>query len=337
MIIDRHGHCMTAPILSAQGWRIVAINIAAAATLMAASAGHAQDFPSKTVRIVASEAGGSGDFVSRLVAQGLTSAFGQQVVVDNRGGGVVAGDVVAKSPPDGYTLLLYGNTLWLLPLMRKQIPYDPYRDFAPVTIAARAVNVLVVHPSLPVKSVKDLIALARARPGDLNFSSAAPGTMNHLASELFKSMAKIDIVRVSYRGSASALTAVMSGEVQMMFAAAAPARPHVQSGRVKALAVSTANRSPSYPDLPTVAEAGLPGFEAVSVHGIFVPVKTPESLVARLNQEIVRILQRPESRERLAGIGAEPVGGTPAQLAATIKDEVARMGRIIREAGIQER
>jgi tripartite-type tricarboxylate transporter receptor subunit TctC len=336
MIIDCHGHYTTAP-KPLRDWRIFAINIAAAATLMAAGAGNAQDFPSKTVRIVASEAGGSGDFVARIVAQGLTSAFGQQVVVDNRGGGVVAGDVVAKSPPDGYTLLLYGNTLWLLPLMRKQIPYDPYRDFAPITMAARAVNVLVVHPSLPVKSVKDLIALARARPGDLNFSSAAPGTMNHLASELFKSMAKIDIVRVSYRGSASALTAVMSGEVQMMFAAAAPARPHVQAGRVRALAVSTAVRSPSYPDLPTVAEAGLPGFEAVSVHGIFVPEKTPESLVARLNQEIVRVLQRPESRERLAGIGAEPVGSTPAQFAAAIKDEVARMGRIIREAGIQER
>jgi tripartite-type tricarboxylate transporter receptor subunit TctC len=234
-------------------------------------------------------------------------------------------------------LLLYGNTLWLLPLMREQIPYDPYRDFAPITMAARAVNVLVVHPSLPVKSVTDLIALARARPGDLNFSSAAPGTMNHLAAELFKSMANINIVRVSYRGSASALTAVMSGEVQMMFAAAAPARPHVQSGRVRALAVSTANRSPSYPDLPTVAEAGLPGFEAVSIHGIFVPVKTPESLVARLNQDIVRVLQCPESRKRLEGIGAEPIGSTPSQFAATIQEEVAKMGKIIREAGIQER
>ncbi|HSC94922.1 MAG TPA: tripartite tricarboxylate transporter substrate binding protein [Burkholderiales bacterium] len=314
-----------------------AISIAAAAALMAAGTGIAQDFPSRTVRIVASEAGGSGDFVARVVAQGLSGTFGQQVVVENRGGGVVAGDLVAKSAPDGHTLLLYGNTLWLLPLMRKQIPYDPYRDFAPVTMAARAVNVLVVHPSLPVKSVKDLIALARARPGDLNFSSAAPGTMNHLAAELFKSMAKINIVRVSYRGSASALTAVMSGEVQMMFAAAAPARPHVQSGRVRALAVSTANRSPSYPDLPTVAEAGLPGFEAVSVHGIFVPVKTPESLVARLNADIVKVLQRPESRKRLGGIGAEPVGSTPAQLAAAIKDEVAKMGKIISEAGIQER
>jgi tripartite-type tricarboxylate transporter receptor subunit TctC len=315
----------------------LAFGIVAAAMLMAAGTGIAQDFPSRTVRIVASEAGGSGDFVARVVAQGLTGTFGQQVVVENRGGGVVAGDVVAKSAPDGHTLLLYGNTLWLLPLMREQIPYDPYRDFAPITMAARAVNVLVVHPSLPVKSVTDLIALARARPGDLNFSSAAPGTMNHLAAELFKSMANINIVRVSYRGSASALTAVMSGEVQMMFAAAAPARPHVQSGRVRALAVSTANRSPSYPDLPTVAEAGLPGFEAVSIHGIFVPVKTPESLVARLNQDIVRVLQCPESRKRLEGIGAEPIGSTPSQFAATIQEEVAKMGKIIREAGIQER
>ena len=314
--------CLSAPCL--------AILLAVAAT------GHAQEYPSKTIRIVASEAGGSGDFVSRLIAQGLSSALGQQVIVDNRGGGVVAGDVVAKSPPDGYTVLLYGNTFWLLPLMRKQMPYDPYRDFVPVIEAARGVNVLVVHPALPVKSVKDLVALARSRPGELNFSSAAPGTMNHLASELFKSMAKVNIVRVSYRGSASALTAVMSGEVQMMFGAAAPVRPHVQSGRVKALAVSTASRSPTYPDLPTVAEAGLPGFEAVSVHGMFLPAKTSEAINARLHQEIVGVLQRPETRERLASIGAEPVGGTRAQFAAVMKDEVARMGKVIREAGIQE-
>jgi tripartite-type tricarboxylate transporter receptor subunit TctC len=311
----------------------------AAACLMGvlAATGQAQEYPSRTIRIVASEAGGSGDFVSRLIAQGLSSALGQQVIVDNRGGGVVAGDVVAKAPPDGYTVLLYGNTFWLLPLMRKQIPYDPYRDFLPVIEAARGVNVLVVHPALPVKSVKDLIALGRARPGELNFSSAAPGTMNHLASELFKSMAKINIVRVSYRGSASALTAVMSGEVQMMFGAAAPVRPHVQGGRVKALAVSTPTRSPTYPDLPTVAEAGLPGFEAVSVHGMFLPAKTPEAINARLHQEIVRVLQRPETKERLASIGAEPVGGTRAQFVAVVKDEVARMGKVIREAGIEEK
>ena len=308
----------------------------AAAVSMSAAA-HAQSFPSKPVRIVASEAGGSGDFVARLLAQGLTTAFGQQVIVDNRGGGVVAGDVVAKAPPDGHTLLLYGNTLWLLPLMRKQMPYDPYRDFAPVTLAARGVNVLVVHPSLPVKSVKDLIVLARAHPGQLNFSTAAPGTVNHLAGELLKSIAKINIVRVSYRGSPSALTAVMSGEVHMTFGAAAPVRLHIQGGRVRALAVTTAIRSPSYPELPTMAEAGVPGFEAVSAHGVFVPAKTPEPLVVRLNEEIVRVLQRPEAKERFAGIGAEAVGSTPAQLATAIKEEVARMGKVIREAGIQEK
>src|SRR6185295_15764686 len=185
-----------------------------AATVLAASgtfspAAVAQDYPTKPVRILASEAGSNGDFFARTVALGLSSVFGQQVLVDNRGGGVVAGDVVARSAPDGYTLLLYGNTLWLLPLMRKQVPYDPQRDFMPITLAGRAVNVLVVHPSLPVKSVKELIALARARPGQLNFSTAAPGTINHLAGELFNSMAKVNIVRVSYRGSPSAVTAVM--------------------------------------------------------------------------------------------------------------------------------
>ena len=313
------------------------LRFAAAGVLLAAACASAQNFPSKTVRIVASEAGGSGDFVARLIAQGLTASFGQQVIVENRGGGVIAGDVVAKSPPDGYTMLLYGNTLWLLPLMRKQIPYDPYRDFAPVTLAARGVNVLVVHPSLPVKSVKDLIALARARPGQLNFSTAAPGTINHLAGELLKSLAKVNIVRVSYRGSPSALTAVMSGEVQMTFGAAAPVRLHIQSGRVRALAVTTATRSPSYPDLPTMAEAGVPGFEAVSAHGVFVPAKTPDALVARLNQEIVRVLQGPESKERLASVGLEAVGSTPAQLATAIKEEVARMGKVIKDAGIQEK
>jgi tripartite-type tricarboxylate transporter receptor subunit TctC len=306
------------------------------ALFMAAPA-HAQQYPSKTVRIVASEAGGGGDFVARLVAQGLTGVFGQQVIVENRGGGVIAGDLVAKSPPDGYTLLLYGNTLWLLPLMRKHVPYDPHRDFAPVTLAARAVNVLVVHPSLPVKSVKDLIAFARARPGELNFSTAAPGTINHLSGELLKSMAKVNIVRISYRGSPSALTAVMSGEAHMMFASAAPVRVHIQGGRVRALAVTTATRSPAYPDLPTVAEAGVPGFEAVSLHGIFVPARTPEPVIGRLHQDIAQVLQRVESKERFATIGAEPMGTTPGQLATTIKEEVARMGKVIREAGIQEK
>jgi len=304
--------------------------------LLGTETAGAQDYPAKTVRIVASEAGGGGDFVARLLAQGLTAAFGQQVVVENRGGGVIAGDLVAKSPPDGYTLLLYGNTLWLLPLMRSQLPYDPNRDFVPISLAARAVNVLVVHPSLPVKSVKDLVALARARPGQLNNGSAAPGTINHLAAELFKSMAKVNIVRVSYRGSASALTAVMSGEVQLMFASAAAVKPHIQSGRVRALAVTTLGRSPIYPKLPTVAEAGLPGFESVSVHGVFAPAKTPDAVVTRLHQAIARVLQRQDMKDRFASVGVEPIGSAPEQLAAAMKAEIALMGKVIREAGIQE-
>lgn len=300
-------------------------------------ASNAQEFPSKPVRIIASQAGSSGDFVARVIAEGLAKALGQQVIVDNRGGGVIAGDLVAKSPADGYTLLLYGNTLWLLPLMRKQIPYDPHRDFVPVSRAARGVNILVVHPSLPVKSVTELVALARARPGELNFSSAAPGTMNHLAAELFKYMAKINIVRISYRGSPSAMNAVMTGETQLMFSPAAPALSAIKAGKVRPLAVSTLDRSPRYPELPTMEETGLKGFEAVSYHGIFAPAKTPEAIVARLNQEIVRVLLRPEIQKRLSGIGVEAAGSTQQEFATMIREEVDRMGKVIREAGIQER
>jgi len=317
-----------------------ALNLAATGftTLLAfGTAVNAQEFPSKPIRIIASQAGSSGDFVARTVADGLTKNLGQQVIVDNRGGGVIAGELVAKSPADGYTLLLYGNTHWLLPLMRKQVPYDAYRDFAPLSTAARGINILVVHPSLPVKSVKDLVALARARPGELNFSSAALGTMNHLAAELFKYSAKINIVRIAYRGSPAAMNGVMVGETQLMFSPAAPARLVIAAGKVRALAVASRTRSPAYPDLPTLDEAGLPGVEAVSIHGIFAPAKTPEATLARLNQEIVRVLQSPEVRKRLAGIGVEAAGSTREQFTAYIRDEVARMGKVIREAGIAER
>lgn len=316
------------------------LNLAASgvtALLVFGTAVNAQEFPSKPVRIVASQAGSSGDFVARVVAQGLTSALGQQVIVDNRGGGVLAGDLVAKSPADGHTLLLYGNTHWLLPLMRKQVPYDAYRDFAPISTAARGINILVVHPSLPVNSVKDLIALARARPGELNFSTAAPGTMNHLAAELFKFTAKINIVRVAYRGSPAAMNGVMVGEAQLMFSPAAPALPAIKARKVKPLAVASSERSPRYPDLPTLAESGLKGVDAVSIHGVFAPAKTPDAIVARLNQEIVRVLQRAETQKRMEAIGVEAAGSTREQFANLIRDEVAIMGKVIREAGIQEK
>lgn len=297
----------------------------------------AQDFPSKPVRIVASQAGGGGDFVARVIAQHMTKSIGQQVVVDNRGGGVIAGEMVMKAPPDGHTMLLYGNTFWLLPLMRAHMPYDPHRDFLPVSMTTRAVNVLVVHPSLPVKSLKDLLALARSRPGELNYASAAPGTINHLAAELMRYIARVNIVRVSFRGSASALTSVISGETQLMFAPSAAVKPQIQAHRVVPLAVSTQERSSIYPELPTAAEAGLPGFEAASVHGVFVPAGTPAAIVARLQREIRQALMQPDSKQRLARVGVDPIGSTSNEFKAFIDAEVTRMGKVIREAGIRER
>jgi len=251
------------------------------------AAAQPQAYPVKPVRIVVSEAGGAGDFVARILSQGYAASMGQQVVVDNRGGGVIAGDVVARSAPDGYTLLLYGNTLWLLPMMRKQVPYDPHRDFLPVSLLTRAPAILLVHPSLPVKSVKELIALARARPGQLNYASAALGTSNHLAAEFFKHMAKVNIVRVAFRGAASAFTSVMSGQVDVMFMLGAGILPMLQSGRVRALAITSQQPSPLFPNLPTVASAGLPGYEVYSLFGLFTPAGAPSTIVSRLNQETV--------------------------------------------------
>jgi len=296
----------------------------------------AQDFPLRPLRLVASEAGGGGDFAARLIAQGLAGILGQPVVVENHGGGVIAGELVARAPADGHTLLLYGNTFWLLPLMRRTVPYDPLRDFAPVSLAARATNILVVQPSLPAKSVAELAALAKSNPGTLNYGSAAAGTINHLAAELFKYMAGIDLVRVPYRGTASVLNALLSGQVQLMFATSASVTPHVRAGRLRALAVTSLERSVLFPDLPTMAAAGLPGFESVSLHGVFAPANTPASVVNLLNGAIIRVLARNDVRERFLASGVETVAGPPADLTAAMKNEIARMGKVIRSAGIRD-
>src|SRR5262249_32712619 len=227
-------------------------------------------------------------------------------------------------------------TLWLLPLMRAQVPYDPARDFVPVSLVTRAPTVLVVHASLPARSVKELIALARARPGQLNYASAATGTSNHLAAELFKYLAKVDIVRVSYRGMASALTAVMSGQVHMMFTLGAGATAQIQSGRLRALAVTSLEPSPLFPGLPTVASAGLPGFEVLSFFGLFAPTRASPAILARLSQETTRVLTAREARERLTSVGVETIGSPPEALAAAIKDEIARMQKVIQGAGIRD-
>src|SRR5262245_23931865 len=307
----------------------------AALILALATGAAAQSYPSKPVRLVTAAAGAGGDFISRMVAPGLTELWGQPVTVDNRGGSaVIPIEVVAKAPPDGYTLLSFGTALWHLPLMQS-VTYDPVRDFAPITLVTTTPMILVVHPSLPVKSTRDFIALARKRPGQLNYSSGISGSTTHLPAELFKAMAKVDIVRVTYKGGAPALTALLGGETQVMFANAAGVGPHITAGRVRALAVTSAQRSALFPDLPTIAASGLPGYEASSMQCIFVPAATPAALVTRLNQDLVKVLNRPDVKERFLRSGSEVVANSPDELAAAIKADMTAMGKIIRQAGIR--
>jgi tripartite-type tricarboxylate transporter receptor subunit TctC len=309
-----------------------------AVTLAATTGGtaSAQGFPARTVRIVTSDASGGSDIVARIIAQGIAPALGQPVVVENRGGGVIAGELVSKSPPDGHTLLYYGNTLWLLPMMRSNIPYDTLRDFAPITQGVFAPSVLTVHPSMPVGSVKELIALAKARPGELNCGTPTAGTSTHLAAELLKSMTGIRITRIPYKGGGAVMNDLIAGQIHMAFVVTNAVSPHLKSGRLRGLAVTSTEPLPHLPGLPTMAGSGLPGYESVAITGMFAPARTPEAVVQRLNQEIVRVLHRPEVKEKFRTMGVETVGSTPAQFAAKIRSEIAKWGKIIHEAGIRE-
>jgi tripartite-type tricarboxylate transporter receptor subunit TctC len=301
-----------------------------------ANGAHAQNFPAKPIRIVTSDASGGSDIITRVIAQGISPPLGQPVVVENRGGGVIAGETVAKAPPDGHTLLFYGGTLWLLPMMRSNVPYDAMRDFAPITWGLSTPSVLTVHPSLPVRSVKELIAIARARPGQLDYGSPALGTSTHLAAELLKSMAGVRITRIPYKGGGAVLNDLIAGQVHMAFVVTTSVAPHLQSGRLRALAVTSTEPLPHLPGVPTIASSGLPGYESLAITGMFAPARTPEAVINRLNQEIVRVLQRPDVRERFLGLGAETVGSSSEQFTAKIKSEIAKWGRIIKEAGIRE-
>jgi tripartite-type tricarboxylate transporter receptor subunit TctC len=297
----------------------------------------AQDYPVKAIRVVTAAPGGGNDFAARVVAQALTARLGQPVVIENRGGTVaVPAQMIAQAQPDGHNLLFYGNPFWLLPLLRTSVPYDPLRDFAPIALTARSPNTVVVHPSLPVRTIRELIAVAKARPGDLNYATGQSGTTTHLAMELFKSMAGVNIVQVSYKGNAPALNDLIAGQVQVMFATAATVAPHVRSGRLRALAVTSAEPSPLAPGLPTVAASGLPGYESVSIYGWFAPVKTPAAIVRRLNQEIGQVLARADVKEKFLNSGVEAVASSPEELGATVKTDMARMAKVIKDAGIRE-
>jgi tripartite-type tricarboxylate transporter receptor subunit TctC len=298
---------------------------------------QAEQYPARPLRIITVETGGAADFVSRMIAQRLSDAVGQQVVVENRAGagGAIAAEAVARAQPDGYTMLVLGSTLWLLPFLRSSVPWDPVRDFSPITLATRSPNILVVHPTVTAGSVKELIALAKAKPGTLSYSSSGTGSSTHLAAALFMSLAGTNIVHVPYRGPGPALNALLGGEVQVAFVFSGSAAPHVKAGRLKALGVCSAKPSQLMPGLPPIAET-LPGYELVSTLGVFAPAGTPLAIVSRLNQELVRILGRGEVKERFFTAGMETVGNSPQAFAALIKSDMSRLGKVIKDAGIRD-
>ena len=294
-----------------------------------------QPYPNKTIRIVTTAAGGSNDITARIVAQGISPLLNQPVVVENRAGGFVNAEIVSQSPADGYTVLVAGGTMWSFPLLQ-QTPYDPVKDFTPITLATSAPNILVVNPSLPANSIKELIALAKAKPGELNYASGPTGGPSHLTMELFKHMAGgVNIVRVGYKGGAAALIDVIAGRVQMTIDDAPTLLPNVKMGKLKALAITTAKPSAVVPGLPTVAASGVPGFEAAQMQGVFVPAKTPDAIAKRLNQEIVRFLRTPAAKETFFKAGTEPVGSSQAELAAVVKAEMDKLGKLIKDLGIR--
>ena len=292
-----------------------------------------QSYPHKPIRIVTTGIGGGLDFIARLIAPELSSTLGQSVVVDNRTNSVVPVEIVSRAQPDGYTLLVSGPPLWIGPLLQNA-SYNPVKDFSPITLAGSSPNIIVVPPSLPVNSVQDLISLAKARPKSLNYASNAIGGSSHLAAELFKSMAGIDMVRIPYNSNATLVADLMSGQVQLTFGSAVTVESFVQSGKLKALAVTSAKPSALFPNLPTVASA-VPGYEAVSMFGIFAPANTAAAIIHRLNHEIVRMLEKADVKEKLIRSGVEAVGNSPQEFAVMVASDMARMGKVIRDSGIR--
>jgi tripartite-type tricarboxylate transporter receptor subunit TctC len=317
----------------------VALTVCAIAAGVVSHAAFAQAYPNRPIRmIVPFPPGGTADILGRAIGQKLAENVGQQVIVENRAGanGNIGAQIVAKSPPDGYTLLMSPqSTLTNNPSLYSGLPFDTLKDFAPITLVAETPHFIVVHPSVPAKTVSDLIALAKAKPGYLTFASAGSGSSLHLSGELFKSMSGIDIVHIPYKGAAPAVTDLLGGQVSMMFDTGPSALPHVRSGKTRALAVTTAKRSRLMPDLPTVVESGLPGYDVTTWFGLVAPSGTPREIVTKLNTEVVRILQTPEVKERLETQAADPVGNTPEEFAAIIKADIAKWGEVIKLAGVR--
>lgn len=310
-----------------------------ALTMLDSHAAFAQPYPTHPIRMVVPFSAGAGvtDIMARLVGQHLSASIGQQIVIDNRpgAGGIPGTEVVAKAAPDGYTLLMTNVALAVNLYLYPRLPYDPVKDFTPVTMVNSAPLLLVVHPSIAAKSVTELIAYAKSHPGQLNYGSGGVGSTPHLSGELFKSLAGIDVVHVPYKGGAPALSDLVGGQLSFMIENMPGTMPFVRAGKLRALAITSPQRSPLEPALPTMAESGVTGYEVIGWNGIVAVKGTPPAIVAKLNTEVVKILHAPEMRQRLAALGAEPVGNTPDEFGAFIKAEMARWGKIIKEKGIR--
>ena len=298
----------------------------------------AQQYPTRPIRFIAPYVPGGGvDFVSRVIATKLSETIGQQVIVENRpGGGTnIGSELVASAAPDGYTLLIGGVPNTVNQFLFKKLPYHVEKDFAPVTQTTTAPNLLAVHPSLPVRSVKDLIALAKTRKGELTFASAGIGSSNHLSGELFRVMAGVDVVHVPYKGGGAAVVDLLAGHVSMYFGTTPSTVPHVRTGKLRALAVTTLKRSRAAPDIPTMAETALPGFDNSAWHGLLAPAATPPAVIDKLHVDVTRVLRLPEIIERMAAQGVDVIAGTPAELAAFIKQDLAKYGALVKSAGLR--
>jgi tripartite-type tricarboxylate transporter receptor subunit TctC len=309
-----------------------------AALLAVSTCVMAQDYPAKTVRmIVPFPPGGSNDLIARQLATQLSERLGRQFVIDNRGGagGIVGTEIVAKSPPDGYNLLVISVAYPMGAAVYTKLPYDPAKAFAPVALLGTGPNVLSVHPSLPVKTLKELLALARARPGHLQYASAGVGTFQHLSAELFKSLAKVDIVHVPYKGGGPATIDTLAGQVHMNIGSLIQVLPHFRTGRLRPLATGGAKRAATLPDLPTIAEAGVPGYEANNWWGILAPTGTPDAVIKKVNAEANVIMSLPETRKRLTAEGVETIATTPEQFGRHIADEIAKWGKVTKDANIR--
>jgi tripartite-type tricarboxylate transporter receptor subunit TctC len=317
-------------------WVCVTVFVVEAA--ISAVAAAAETYPAKTVRFIAPfPPGGTVEILARALAQKMTESWGRPVIVDNRPGasGIIGSQIAAKSPPDGYTLLMVPVTHVTNASLYKSLPYDPINDFTPLSLVGSQPLMLVVNPSLPVKSVKELIAFARSKPGQLNYGTSGNGTSQHLATELFKSMTGLELVHVPYKGSAAALTDVITGQLSLMFPQMATAIGHVKSRRLKALAVTSAKRSPAMPQLPTVSEGGVPGYESTAWFCALAPAGMPQELVTKISGEIVKIVNTSDLRERMATQGVDLIGAPPAETAVFLKSELAKYAKLIKQIGIQ--